>query len=122
MSIKESTRKLFDVGKYSKAVTVPIDWVKFNEWLRKEELRELHCSVNDILVMSPEEKKEKVRKFLLLYERLSSEEVDRLLKLFERLSPEEIDRLLTGGNAEKRGRGGREGFHQHDSEVNMDDE
>lgn len=94
MSIKESTRKLFNVGKYSKAVTVPINWVKFNEWLRKEELREVHCSVNDILVMSPEEKKEKVRKFLLLYERLSPEEVDRLLKLFERLSPEEVDRLL----------------------------
>lgn len=80
-TIKESVRKIFNTGKYSKAVTLPIDWVKFLSWLREEELREVHCLRNKIVVMGPKEMREKLRKYLLLSEKFPAEVVDKLLEI-----------------------------------------
>ena len=65
--IKDSERKLFDIGG-SKAITLPRDWIKFVEWLRKKELSEVYCAMDDIIVLAPPEKKAEVKKLLEKYE------------------------------------------------------
>jgi len=81
MAIEESVRKIFNTGKYSKAVTLPIDWVKFLSWWREEELKEVHCARNKILVMGPKEMKDKLLRYLKVSERFPPEVVDKLLQV-----------------------------------------
>jgi len=66
--IKESTRKILPIGG-SRGVTLPSDWVKFLEWLRKEKLTEVYCAMDEVIVLAPPDKKDKVRRVLERYER-----------------------------------------------------
>jgi virulence-associated protein VagC len=71
--IKESERKIFDIGG-SQAITLPKDWVKFVEWLRKKELSEVYCAMDNVIVLAPVEKKKEVLRMLKKHEEVESDE------------------------------------------------
>jgi len=66
--IKTSERRIFEVGG-SKAITLPRDWVKFQEWLRKKRLTEVYCVMNNVIILAPPEMKDEVTQLLERYER-----------------------------------------------------
>jgi len=66
--IKTSERRIFEVGG-SKAITLPKDWVKFQEWLRKKRLTEVYCVMNNVIILAPPEMKDEITQLLERYER-----------------------------------------------------
>jgi len=67
MGMRCLTRKVLRIGN-SYGVTLPSDWVKFMEWLRKRKLREVLCLVNNVVVIVPPDMEEEGRRLLSLLE------------------------------------------------------
>lgn len=73
-------RVIFPIGG-SKAITLPMDWVKYIERLEKKQLNEIYTLMDEIVVVAPEERVEEFKEFLTVWSRLTPKDKETLMNL-----------------------------------------
>ncbi|HDN17488.1 MAG TPA: hypothetical protein ENF41_00335 [Candidatus Bathyarchaeota archaeon] len=77
--VKVKKRKIFTLGRHSKVVTLPPDWVKFMEWIRDKKLDEVYTIMDEVVVVVPPEKRKEWEEFLRTWSKLSEIEKKKIL-------------------------------------------
>ncbi len=73
-------RVIFPIGG-SKAVTLPMDWIKFTERLGKKRLDEIYALADGVIVIAPKEYVEEFKVLLETWGRLTPSQKELLIKL-----------------------------------------